>query len=51
MAEKLCTLDRICVEMKEKGKNYSDWQKERYPVTASHKESRRFIKENEDGEE
>lgn len=51
MAEKLCTLDRICVEMKEKGKNYSDWQKQRYPVEAGHKESRRFIKENEDGEE
>lgn len=41
--EKLCNIDRILLEMKAKKKNYADWQKERYPVEASHKNSRKFI--------
>lgn len=34
-------IDRILIEQKAKGKNYADWQKERYPVEASHKETRK----------
>lgn len=48
MADKLNQLDKICVDMKKQGKKYADWQKERYPVKASHKESRRNVKDDED---
>ena len=36
-------IDKILLEQKAKGGNYATWQKERYPVVASHKESRRNI--------
>ena len=41
--EKLCKIDRILLEMKAKKKTYADWQKERYPVEATRKFSRRNI--------
>ena len=39
--EKLCKIDQILLEMKAKKKTYADWQKERYPVEATRKFSRR----------
>jgi len=36
-------IDEILKEQRAKGGNYADWQNERYPVTASHKNSRRDI--------
>ena len=36
-------LDKIMIEQRAKGEKYADWQNERYPVTVSHKNSRRDI--------
>ena len=36
--EKLNNIDRICLEMKAKGKKYADWQKERYHVSTEAKQ-------------
>ena len=36
-------IDEILVEQKAKGKNYADWQKEHYPVKASHTETRDYV--------
>ena len=44
------TIDRILVEQKAKGKNYADWQKERYPVETSHHESKGSVTFFTDGE-
>lgn len=35
-------LDEIVREQRAKGKKYADWQGERYPVVASHKNSKRL---------
>ena len=48
MTERMCVLDRICMEMKAKGKKYADWQNERYPVVASHKETRKYVVDDVD---
>lgn len=48
-------LDKILIEQKAKGENYADWQKKRYPVEASHKNSRNdvsiYVKENANGKD
>ena len=36
-------IDKILLEQKAKGGNYATWQSERYPVVASHKNSRKDI--------
>lgn len=36
-------IDRILIEQKAKGENYADWQKERYPVNATHTETRDYV--------
>lgn len=36
-------IDEILVEQKAKGKNYADWQKEQYPVKATHTETRDYV--------
>lgn len=44
-------LDEIMREQRAKRKKYADWQNDRYPVTASHKNSRRNIELEERLEE
>ena len=44
-------LDKILLEQKAKGGNYAAWQNERYPVVASHKNSRKNIELEERLEE
>ena len=36
-------IDQILGEQRKQGKNYADWQKEHYPVKASHTESRDYM--------
>ena len=44
-------IDKILLEQKAKGGNYATWQSERYPVVASHKNSRKNIELEERLEE
>lgn len=44
-------IDKILKEQRAKGGNYATWQNERYPVVASHKNSRKNIELEERLEE
>lgn len=49
MMDDLTKLDRIAYEQWKKGKNYADWQKEKYKVRVENYEVR--VKEQKDKEE